>query len=120
MGTAPAPRKIAFFVTFATLAVFGALVAVLGLRVRGQLRAAVLQQQAGAIGAVAAMELNAAKEKLFGPADTDPMPALFSVALESSRLGGVMLVQLFDAEGKLRSALPDVARFDPAERWWTA
>jgi signal transduction histidine kinase len=116
--SSPAPRRIAFWVTFATLAVFGVLLTVLALRVRSRLRSAVLQREAEAIHAVALLELARASGMSAAAGATDPMPQLFAAALESSRLRGVMLVQVFDADGQLRRALPDLGRFEPAERWW--
>jgi signal transduction histidine kinase len=114
----PSSRRTLLVVTFATLGGFGLLVAGLSLRLRGQLRAEVLQREAEAIHAVALMELNSPPPGTRDLAATDPMPALFAAVLESSRLRGVMAVQLFDANGRFQMALPDTGAESLAPRWW--
>ena len=114
----PPSRRIAIAASLVTVGVFGLLVAGLSLRLREQLRTTVLQRETEAIHAVALMELQSAETQLPGIAASDPLPLLFSAVLESSRLRGVMAVQLFNEAGRLQTALPDVGHFDPAERWW--
>ncbi len=119
MLQAKAPsRRLAVVVTFVTVGVFGLLIAGLTFRLRERLRTAVLQREAEAIHAVALMELQSADRGTADIAASVSMPLLFSAVLESSRLRGVMALQLFDAAGRLQTALPDMGRFDPAERWW--
>ena len=94
------PRRIGFAVTLATFAIFGGLVVGLTWQMRGQLRGEVLRREAEAIHAVAIMQLQMAEERteeINGPGD---METLFAAVLESSRLRGVLAVQLFEANGK--------------------
>jgi signal transduction histidine kinase len=121
MSSASTPfRRTAWVVTCATLGVFGVLVAGLTLRLRGQLREEVLQREAEAIYAVALMELAAAPAGAPGLAAADPLAALFAAVLESSRLRGVMAVELFDQAGALRLALPETGGTAAAVPWWPA
>ena len=43
---------------------------------------------------------------------------IFAAALESSKLRGVLALQLFDPSGGLRQALPDLGPVAPESRWW--
>jgi len=112
------PRRIGFAVTLATFAIFGGLVGGLTWQMRGQLRGEVLRREAEAIQAVAMMQLQMAEERTGendGPGD---METLFAAVLESSRLRGVLAVQLFEVNGALRAALPSAAG-GPVDRWWS-
>jgi len=112
------PRRIGFAVTLATFAIFGGLVVGLTWQMRGQLRGEVLRREAEAIHAVAIMQLQMAEERteeINGPGD---METLFAAVLESSRLRGVLAVQLFEANGALWAALPSAAS-GLVNRWWS-
>lgn len=102
----PTPRRLLLAVTLATLVIFGGLVAGISLRVRTSWRDEVVRREAEAIRAVAWMQLDAADVQLaaFGPEFV--IDDLFAAVLASSRLHGVLAVQLFDAQGKLRQAKP--------------
>jgi signal transduction histidine kinase len=112
------PRRIGFAVTLATFAIFGGLVVGLTWQMRGQLRGEVLRREAEAIQAVAIMQLQMAEERTEendGPGD---METLFAAVLESSRLRGVLAVQLFEASGALWAALPSAAG-GTVNPWWS-
>ena len=114
----PKPRRVLLAVTLATIAIFGGLIAIFTWQLRAQLRDEVLRREAEAIHAVALMQTGQVEEQLaaFGPEFA--MEDLFAAVLESSKLRGVLAVQLFDAQGTLRrsSTLPP----DDAEssKWW--
>lgn len=114
----PKPRRVLLAVTLATIAIFGGLIAIFTWQLRAQLRDEVLRREAEAIHAVALMQTGEVEEQLaaFGPEFA--MEDLFAAVLESSKLRGVLAVQLFDAQGTLRrsSTLPP----DDAEssKWW--
>src|ERR1041385_1978041 len=99
----PKLRRVLLTVTSVTLVVFGGLIAGITLQLRANLRTEVLRREAEAIFAVAHMQLSGAQSR---PAGEDEMGTLFAAVLESSRLRGVLAVQLFDANGTLREALP--------------
>ncbi len=102
------PRRVLLAVLLATLAVFGALIAGLTWQLRTQLRAEVLRRETEAIVAVAQLQLGAASAQPAGGSAIDSMDDAFVAVLESSRLRGVLAVQLFDATGALRDALGPV------------
>lgn len=114
----PKPRGVLLTVLFATLAIFGGLVAGITLRLRDELRDEVLRREAEAIHAVALMQLRSGEERL-GP--FDPMRGLeaaFAAVLESSRLRGVLAVHVYDPAGELHAALPVFPRENAMPRWW--
>lgn len=110
--------RFAAGITAATLAIFGLLVTALTWQLRERLRAGVLEREAEAIHAVALMELSAAGSRSLDPVTEDGDDILFAAVLESSRLRGVLAVELFDAAGRLREALPETGAHDPLTRWW--
>ena len=112
------PRRVLVVVTLATIAIFGGLVALMTWQLRGRLREAVLRREAEAIHAVALMQLARVEGRLseFGPEFA--IDDLFAAVLESSKLRGVLAVQLFDINGVLRESStipPDDAE---ASKWW--
>ena len=111
-------RGTLFAVLLMTLGILGLLVGGITWWLRGRLRAEVLQREAEAIRAVALMEIGSVQAHAPELAAGDSIPALFAAVLESSRLRGVLAVQLFDAGGSLRQALPDVGAVAPATPWW--
>lgn len=102
----PALGRLLLAVTLATLVIFGALVAGISWRLRATWRDEVLRREAEAIQAVAGMQLETADAQLaaFGPEFV--IDDLFAAVLASSRLRGVLAVQLFDEKGRLRQARP--------------
>lgn len=109
-------QRVMLVTLLASLAVFGALVAALTLQLRTQLRAEVLQREAEAMHAVAQLQLG--QVQVGDTPASDPEAALFAAVLESSRLRGVLAVQLFDATGLLREALPEPIDRSEVRRWW--
>jgi signal transduction histidine kinase len=114
----PKPRRVLLVVTLATIAIFGGLVALITLQLRERLREAVLRREAEAIHAVALMQLGRLDEGLaeFGPEFV--MEDLFAAVLESSKLRGVLAVQLFDTRGILRKSSTIPADDAESSRWW--
>lgn len=118
-STAPL-RRTAAILTAATLAVLTLLVAGLGGWLRRELRSETLRREAEALHAVATMEVRAAETRAAGLADEDAAIFLLGAALESSRLRGVLAMQLFDARGNLREARPNTGSVSLEARWWSA
>src|SRR5690606_23272837 len=112
------PRRVLFAVMLATVAIFGALVALLTWQLREQLREQVLRREAEAIQAVALMQLGRAEERLSAFAPEFVMDDLFAAVLESSKLRGVLAVQLFDAAGELRRSSTVSPESAKGPRWW--
>jgi len=101
-----------------SLFVLVALVAGLTWRLRQQLRAEVLRREAEALNAVASLAI-AGSEAASRAASFDQSGAIiFAAALESSKLRGVLALQLFDPSGGLRQALPDLGPVPPEACWW--
>lgn len=115
----PKPRRMLLAVLLATLAIFAGLIATITLQLRGRLRTEVLRREAEAIHAVALMQLGPADARLaqFGGAEF-AIDDLFAAVLESSRLRGVLAVQLFDAAGTLREAKPLPPEDAEKAAWW--
>jgi signal transduction histidine kinase len=120
MGVNSKPQRVLLAVLLITLAVFGTLVAGLTWHLRSRLREEALRREAEAIHSVALLQLgNATAHPGPSPLD-DPLDELLAAVLESSRLRGVLAVQLFDASGELRAAEPVAADGNVAARWWPA
>lgn len=114
------PGRVLFIALLATLAIFAGLVFGITLKLRERLRDQVLRREADSIHAVALMQMRAAENQLallHGDAAVD---AVFLAVLESSRLRGVMQVQLFDSAGALREAIPPAIDETVGPRWWRA
>lgn len=119
MSPTPKLLRTFFALAAATLLVFAALLGMLALKLRQQLRRDVQTREAAAIHAVAQMEISTAQERLQKLGVPFVTADLFAAALESSRLGGVLALQLFDATGTLRQALPpSSAESTVAPGWW--
>lgn len=114
----PRLRRVLLATLLASLAVFGTLLAALTLQLRAQLRAEVLQREAEAMHAVAQLQLGHVDTGGAVAAGPAIEAALFAAVLESSRLRGVLAVQLFDAAGRLRDALPEPIEREQIRRWW--
>lgn len=110
----PKPRHVLFAVLLATLAVLGALIAGLTWQLRTRLRAEVLRREAEAIAAVVQLQLGAAPARPAEAGAVGSMDDAFVAVLESSRLRGVLAVQLFDAAGRLGDALGPVPLLENA------
>jgi signal transduction histidine kinase len=112
------PRRVLFAVTLATIAIFGGLIAFITWQLRAQLRESVLRREAESIHAVALMQSARVGGGLAEFGAEFVMEDLFAAVLESSKLRGVLAVQLFDARGTLRKSStvpPDDAE---SSRWW--
>ena len=105
-------------VTFATLVLFGALVAWGTWQLRAGLRTGVLQREAEALYAVALMELGRPDTRLATPTPAEAPSAFFGVVLEASRLRGVLAVDLFHGGGQLQNALPTARVEERTVPWW--
>ncbi len=116
----PRPRRILLFVTLATLAIFGGLLAGITWQLRGQLRDEVLRREAEAIHAVALMQLGSADLRLAEFGEEFIIDDLFAALLKSSELRGVFAVQLFDARGTLKAAKPIAGDELEETQWWPA
>ena len=116
-STAPS-RRFALLVTGLVLLLFGVFVAGLTWRLRERLRASILAREAEAIHAVALLQLSAAQARTPALATTDPAALLYAAVLESSRLRGMLAVQLFTPSGQLVTALPDTGRAETGPAWW--
>src|SRR5687768_12388072 len=112
------PRRVLFTVTLATVAIFGGLVALLTFRLREQLRDQVLRREAEAIHAVALMQLGREEERLSEFAPEFALDDMFAAVLESSKLRGVLAVQLYDAQGVLRQSSTPAPEDAENSKWW--
>lgn len=115
----PKPRRVLLTVTFATLAIFGGLVAALTIRLRGELREEVLRREADSIHAVALLQLQLAEEQRDTLGFASGLEQAFEAVLVSSKLRGVFAVHVFDPMGKLHSALPLSPGENATPRWWS-
>lgn len=111
-------RRVAVVVTLVTVTIFGGLVAGITWQLRENLREEVLRREAEALHSVTLMQLGASEETSAPFDGGDPTAALFAAVLESSRLRGVLAVQLFDPAGVLQAALPRGQNESVGERWW--
>jgi signal transduction histidine kinase len=114
----PKPRRVLLAVTLATIAIFGGLIALITWQLRQQLRGEVLRREAESIHAVALMQYGRVEERLaeFGPEFA--MEDLFAAVLESSKLRGVIAVQLFDVQGTLRRSSTIPPEDAESSKWW--
>jgi signal transduction histidine kinase len=110
--------RFAAGVTAATLMLFGAVMGWGTWKLREGLRDGVLQREAEALYAVALMELGRTETRLAAPTPDEAPAAFFAVVLESSRLRGVMAVDLFNASGHLENALPAAQNEARVVTWW--
>lgn len=111
------PGRVLAVVILATLAIFGGLIAGITWQLRDQLRAEMLRREAEAIHAVALMQLG--RESPLAEFGAEfAIDDMFAAVLESATLRGVLAVQLFDAEGRLREAKPIAPDDAAATRWW--
>lgn len=115
----PQSRRVAVVVTLLTVGIFGGLVAGMTWQLRERLREEVLRREAEALHSVTLMQLGGEQGRL-PLGGSDQTDVLFAAVLESSRLRGVLAVQLFDAGGVLQAALPRGESDAAAERWWPA
>ncbi len=112
------PLRPVFAGVVLTLLVLVALVAGLSLRLRQQLRAEVLRREAEALYAVASLAISSSSAAAGAASFEQAGAVTFAAALESSKLRGVMALQLFDPGGGLRQALPDLGPVPEGSRWW--
>lgn len=119
----PAPitksGRVFLAVLLITLGVFGGLVTALTVTLRGQLRAGALRREALAIDGVAQLQLSSAGLPFVAMGAADAMADLFAALLESSRLQGVLALQIFDRNGRLQHALPPADGTAAVVPWWS-
>ncbi len=120
IGANSKPRRVLLAVLLTTLVVFGILVAGLTWQLRSRLREEALRREAEAIQSVALLHLANASPATEMAAVVDPLDELLAAVMESSRLRGVLAIQLFDPAGQLRAAEPFSAEAGTAARWWRA
>ncbi|MBS0663705.1 MAG: HAMP domain-containing histidine kinase [Verrucomicrobia bacterium] len=113
-------RRTVVAVLIAMLAILAGLVGGLTGWLRSRLHAEVLQREAEAMHAVALMQVAAVQAREAGASAGDGEAALFTAVLESSRLRGVLAVDLRDEQGALRLALPEPAADQGQKPWWPA
>lgn len=101
-----------------TLLVLVALVGGLAWRLRQQLRAEVLRRESEALYAVASLAISSSPAAARAASFEEAGAVAFAAALESSKLRGVMALQLFEPGGGLRQALPDIGPVPEGARWW--
>lgn len=111
-------RRTFIALALSTLVVFAALLIGLASVLGNRLRAEVLQRQAGVIYAVALMQINSAEARLNNLRAPLTDADVFTAVLESSRLSGVLAVQVLDGSGNVRDALPAILGTLPAEKMW--
>ncbi len=114
------PRLRRTFITLAvcTGAVFAGLLVTVTRNLQARLREEIVQRQADIMYAVALLQINAAEDRLRSLGGALSGADVFTAVLESSRLSGVLAVQLFDPTGGLRDALPAALQPNPKELWW--
>lgn len=119
VSSTPKLRRTFTILTLSTLAVFGALVFGLTAKLREQPHREVLQREAKSIQAVAQMQISSIYARLSKLGVDVSTPEIFGAVLESSRLPGVLAVQLFDSTGALRESLPAISSETAAmQAWW--
>jgi signal transduction histidine kinase len=118
MTPEPKPRRVLLAVTVATIAIFGGLVALFSWQLRAQLRHEVLRREAESIHAVALMQLGRVDAGLAALSPEFLLDDMFAAVLESSRLRGVIAVQLFDAQGALRKSSTVPPEDAELAKWW--
>src|SRR5205814_1025430 len=87
-------------------------------QLRGRLRDEVLRREAEGIHAVALMHLQRGESQLAEFGADFAMDDMFAAVLESSKLGGVISVQLFDAKGALKKSSTPPPDETVAPVWW--
>ncbi len=103
-----------------TVLVFGAVVALVTLRLRDEVRAQLLRGAADQLAAVATMQLDNRLEEM-GPgsmAAADLPGALLLAALKTSKFPGVAAVRVFDNQRRHIIAWPVAAQDEPAGADW--
>ena len=81
-----------------TVAVFGAVVALVAWQQRSGLREQIMQREAGRLAALATMQLNIGAQEMGEEAASVP-GALLVAVLKTMEYGGVLAVRVFDAQG---------------------
>jgi len=107
--TAASLRRLPLAVTLVVLGVFAAFVAVVTLRLRGDLHRQVLAREAESLMAVVRLQQRLAEEEWMALGLTQPDEDRFSTLLLTTRLRGVVALRLYDPTGRLRSALPSIS-----------
>lgn len=95
---------------------FVVIVGAVTLRLREQLREQVLRREAESLHAVALMQLSAPTIRLTDFGIADPTEDIFAALVMSSRLKGVLSIEVFDPSLERRAAMPETAAMAPV--WW--
>ena len=112
------PRRVLIAAMAATLAIFAGLVTIFSWQFRRQLREGVLRRESEAVHAVALMQLGRVDARLAQFSPELLVEDLFAAVLESSKLRGVIAVQLFDPQGKLRRSSTIPPEDAESTQWW--
>jgi signal transduction histidine kinase len=114
-SSARSGRRFAVLVMTSTCVLFIAIVSGVTGRLRMQLHDQILRREAESLQAVALMQLSAPEVRLIDLGFTDPTEDIFAALLESTRLRGVLSLELFDPDQDRRAALPEVPEWAPFE-----
>jgi signal transduction histidine kinase len=114
-SSARSGRRFAVLVMTSTCVLFIAIVSGVSGRLRMQLHDQILRREAESLQAVALMQLSAPEVRLIDLGFTDPTEDIFAALLESTRLRGVLSLELFDPDHDRRAALPEVPEWAPFE-----
>ncbi len=119
MKTITQPRPVALLL--AIMGVLAAAVAGITGWLRSDLRQQILHREAESLHAVALMQ-QAVEMDRTGGSEPDPLPGrLLLLALQTSRLKGVLGVQVFDGTGALLESMPTTLQVAPPDpREWVA
>jgi signal transduction histidine kinase len=120
MVTADAKLRRTFvLLTAGTLVVFAAIVFGQAARLIRPLHDEILRREAETIRGIAELEIESVQTRLAKLNVDVTSDDIFAAVLESSRLKGVLAVQLFDNDGSLRNSLPAVAPTNSTlSPWW--
>lgn len=118
VDSTPRLRRTFIILAVSTGAVFAALLLGITWSLQSRLRQEVVQREAEVMYAVSRLQINATEGRLKSLGGELSRADLFTAVLESSRMSGVLSVQLFDNTGVLRDALPAASQPDAGELWW--
>ncbi|MEY4939809.1 MAG: hypothetical protein RIQ93_1544 [Verrucomicrobiota bacterium] len=114
MSALPKTARVWAAAIVLTLSALAGVVSSLTWQLRAQLRAQILRREAESIYAVAQLQLRGVRDEWSRLGSAPAMSDWFAAVLESSRMRGVLAVQLFDRAGALQAALPQVGGELPA------
>jgi hypothetical protein len=108
-------RRFAVLVMTSTCVLFIAIVSGVTWRLQTQLHDQILRREAESLQAVALMQLSAPEVRLIDLGATDPTYDIFAALLESTRLRGVLSLELYDPDHHRQAALPEGPEWAPFE-----